>query len=90
MTKAEQLAELVLIYFRAEELHPDEEKETEDEMLALARYVQRENSSVCLDCNGTGERLADGVDSMGLPRWGHEMLDNRDRRCFNCRGKGNV
>lgn len=39
MTQAEQLAELVLIYFTKEELHPDEEAETEKEMLKLAREI---------------------------------------------------
>lgn len=40
MTLAEELAELVLIYFTKEELHPDEEAETKKEMLDLAREIE--------------------------------------------------
>lgn len=38
--KAKQLAELVLIYFAKEELHLDEEKETKEEILALAKEIE--------------------------------------------------
>lgn len=37
--KAARLAELVLIYF-IKERHPEEEAETEDELIALAREMQ--------------------------------------------------
>lgn len=71
-SKAQQLAELVLIYFTKEELHLDEEAETEKEMLDLARDIEK-SSTICTDCNGTGERSPDGKDSMasldGVTRW---------------------
>lgn len=38
---ARDLADLVLIYFTKEELHPDEERETKDEMIKLAKEVER-------------------------------------------------
>ncbi len=45
----------------------------------------------CTACDGSGIRPPDGKDSMGMPRWGHEMLDNRvDKRCPTCKGKGEV
>lgn len=40
MTREERLADLILVYFTKEELHPEEEKETQDEMLALAREIE--------------------------------------------------
>jgi hypothetical protein len=40
----------------------------------------------CIHCNGTGERQPDGVDEMGLPRWGPEGLDNKvDKSCTYCK-----
>ena len=44
----------------------------------------------CMSCRGSGERPADGVDSMGLPRWGAEEDGNRDRRCRRCNGTGRM
>lgn len=47
------------------------------------------NKKLCLNCGGDGIRPADGVDSMGLPRWGPEGMDNRvDRTCVPCNGTG--
>lgn len=34
-----QLADLVLIFFTKEELHPDEERETKEEMIELAQEI---------------------------------------------------
>ncbi len=39
--KAQQLADLVLIYFLKEELGPEEEKETKDELIELAREIAK-------------------------------------------------
>lgn len=55
---------------------------------SLTEDPEKRKDTVCTDCNGTGERLPDGKDSMGLPRWGDEMEDNRDKRCYTCRGLG--
>lgn len=40
MNKCEQLADLVLIYFTKEELHPDEADETMKEMIDLATEIE--------------------------------------------------
>lgn len=51
----------------------------------------KEGYEICSNCSGTGERPPDGVDQMGLPRWGHEMMDNRvDKTCLTCNGSGEV